>query len=186
MRAFIGIGLPEDTRAALAQLQDELGESGADVKWVAPASLHVTLKFLDEISDEQRLAVEGLLGRLAAREPSLTLGVAEVGAFPSVTAPRVVWVGFSGGQEAVARIAQAIEREGATINLRREERPFAPHLTLGRVRSSRNLAALTQRLGAIKWQPPPPWRVSSLTLYQSVLGAHGPSYSVLGDFRLAA
>ena len=186
MRAFIGISLSDDARAALARLQGGLGESDADVAWVAPALLHVTLKFLDEITDAQRQSVEALLTRLAGKEPAVLLGLAGLGAFPSVSAPRVVWVGLSEGCEVVARIAQAIERGGAAINVRREERPFAPHLTLGRMRSSRNLAALTQRLGSVEWPPPPPWRVSSLTLYQSVLGTGGSVYSVLGGFPLAA
>ncbi len=186
MRAFIGIRLPDEIREALVRLQEELGASGADVKWVAPASLHVTLKFLDEITEAQRQAVEASLRRLAGTEPGFALGVAGVGAFPSMSAPRVVWVGLSEDREAVARIAQAIEREGTTIGLPREERPFSPHLTLGRVRSSRHLAALTQRLSASTWQPPPPWRVSLLTLYHSILGATGPTYTVLGEFPLGA
>ena len=184
MRAFIGIGLSDDARAALARLQGKLGESGADVKWAAPALLHVTLKFLDEITEAQRQSVETLLRRLAEGEQVFTLGLAGVGAFPSVRAPRVVWVGLSEGRDALARIAATIETGGRAIGVRREERPFSPHLTLGRVRSPRSLAALTQRLGAIEWPPPPPWRVASLRLYHSVLGSGGPTYTVLGEFPL--
>ena len=186
MRAFIGVGLSDDARTSLAQLQDTLSGSGADVKWVVPALLHVTLKFLDEITDAQRQPVEALLHRVAESEPMLTLGIVGVGAFPSVSAPRIVWVGLSEGGDRLARIAGMIEAEGRSLGLRREERPFTPHLTLGRVRSSRNLAALAQCLRAIEWPPPPPCPVSSLTLYQSVLEASGPAYTVLGEFPLAA
>ena len=184
MRAFIGIGLPEHVRASLAAIQAELGGSGADVKWVAAALLHVTLKFLDEITDAQRQSVEALLHRVAGSEQAVTLGIAGVGAFPSVSAPRIVWVGLSEGGDRLARIVAMIEAEGRSLGLRREERPFTPHLTLGRVRSSMNLAALTQRLQAIEWVPPQAWLVSSLTLYQSVLSASGPAYTVLGEFLL--
>ena len=186
MRAFIGIGLPDGVRASLARLQGELGEAGADVKWTAPALLHVTLKFLDEISGTQRQAVDTLLQRVAFHEPAFTFGIEGVGAFPSVQAPRVVWVGLSEGREAVVRIAQAIEREAQPLGLCCEGRPFSPHLTLGRVRTSRQLAELSRRLSDAHWVAPPPWRVSSLTLYQSVLGANGPVYTVLGEFPLTA
>ena len=186
MRAFIGIGLPEDIRRSLTQLQRELAESQADVKWVAGDHLHVTLKFLDEISEEQRRAIETLLGSVAEREEPFPLSLAGVGAFPSVNAPRVVWAGLSEGKEIGARIAQAIEAEGRTIGLRQEERPFSPHLTLGRVRSPKQREALTQRLSAVRWQLPPPWRVSSLTFYQSVLSSAGPRYTVLADIPLKA
>ena len=184
MRAFVGIHLPEDVRASLAQLQRELAQSRADVKWVAPEHLHVTLKFLDEISDAQRQAVETLLGRLAGSEEPFPLVVSSVGAFPSIESPRVIWVGLAEGRERLTRMAQAIEREGAAIPLRKEERPLSPHLTLGRVRSPNNRHALVQRLRDTVWQPPTPWQVATLTLYQSTLGPSGPHYTALAEIPL--
>ena len=186
MRAFLGIALPKSAQQSLAVLQGELATSRADVKWVEPATLHLTLKFLDEISDAQCHAIEVLLARIASREEPFSLRVEGVGAFPSVGAPRVIWVGLAEGKEIVARIAGAIEQEGDALALRREERPFAGHLTLGRVRSSRNRQALTQCLRATVWKSPPPWRVSTLTLYQSVLSPAGPSYAVLADVPLGS
>lgn len=186
MRAFIAIALPELVRTSLANLQRELAQSGADVKWVSPAQLHLTLKFLDEITEEERQAVEALLGRLAVREAPFILGLAELGAFPSVSAPRVVWVGLSEGADAVMRIAQAIEDEGRTIGLRREARPLSPHLTLGRVRSPRGRQGLSRLLRETRWESPLPWRVSSLTLYQSVLRPDGPQHTILAEIPLVA
>src|SRR3990167_4334870 len=110
MRAFIGISLPDAVRSSLASLQRQLSESGADVKWVEPANLHVTLKFLDEITDDQRRMAEALLGRVAQREHAFTLALGRVGAFPSTSLPRVLWVGLAEGRDAAMRIAQAIEQ----------------------------------------------------------------------------
>ena len=186
MRAFIGVSLPETARASLAGLQRQLGESGADVKWVQPENLHVTLKFLDEITDEQRGRVEALLGRVASGASSFTLAMDRVGAFPSLTAPRVLWVGLSEGKESVIRIAESIEREGQTIPLPREERPFAAHVTLGRVRSPRRREALSQRFQTLVWEPPAPFQVTALTLYRSDLSAAGPRYTALAEIPLAA
>ena len=184
MRAFVGISLPGHVRDALEQLQQALQAAQAGVKWVEPSNLHVTLKFLDEITEEQRQAVEAMLARIAANEPSFQLGVEGVGAFPSLTSPRVIWVGLAAGKETATRIAEAIEREGAKISLRKEERPFSPHLTLGRVRSPRHRQQLAQQLREVAWHPPAAWQVSSLTLYQSVLSSTGPHYTVLADFPL--
>lgn len=186
MRAFIGISLPEGVRVALANLQRQLGESHADVKWVAPDNLHVTLKFLDEITEEQRGLVEALLGRVASGERAFALGLGHAGAFPSMRAPRVLWVGVEEGKETVVRIAAAIEREGAALSLPREERPFAAHVTIGRVRSPNNRPLLAERLQQATWQPPEPWRATSLTLYESVLSSTGPRYRVLADIPLHA
>jgi 2'-5' RNA ligase len=184
MRTFIAVELPQTVRAGLVTLQGELAKAQADVKWVEPENLHLTLKFLGEITDEQRQAIESLLKRVADHEEPFTLGLGGVGAFPSVTAPRVIWVGLGEGEEPVARVAQMIEEGGRAIGLRREERPFATHLTLGRVRSSRRRTALAQLLRETTWEPPSPWRVTSITLYQSVLGPGGPRYTVLADIPL--
>ncbi|MBI3011823.1 MAG: RNA 2',3'-cyclic phosphodiesterase [Candidatus Omnitrophica bacterium] len=184
MRAFIAIDLPEHVRSSLAKLEDELAQSGADVKWVRPAQLHVTLKFLGEISEGERQAIEALVARVAASEAPFATRLNALGAFPSLTAPRVVWVGLGEGGEAVARIAEAIEREGVAIPLRKEERAFSPHITLGRVRSLRGRQALVAALRDARWDPPPPWRVSSVTLYESVLRPGGPQHTVLAELPL--
>lgn len=184
MRAFIGIALPDTVRSSLAGLQRQLGESGADVKWVEPENLHVTLKFLDEITDEQRRTVEESLTHVAEQERPFTLGLKPVGAFPSVHAPRVVWVGLEEGREPVVRIAERIEQECQAIRLPREERPFAAHVTLGRVRSPRRREALAQRFQTLAWEPPPTFRVAALTLYQSELSSSGPRYTALAAFPL--
>ena len=184
MRAFLALSLPDDVRQSLASLQRELAASEADVKWVEPSNLHVTLKFLDEISEAQRQTVEALLVRMAGREEPFGLGLGGVGAFPSIESPRVVWVGLTEGKERVSRLAEQIEQESSAILLRREDHPFSPHLTLGRVRSPRGRAVLTQHLRTTSWQPPPPWNVSTLTLYQSLLSPAGPHYTVLADVPL--
>jgi len=184
MRAFLGLALPEEVRASLAALQRRLAASQADVKWVEPSNLHVTLTFLGDISDVQRQAVERLTARVAGGDAPFELGLGSLGAFPSLEAPRVVWVGLTDGAKRLAHLADAIEREGGALSLRREERAFSPHLTIGRVRSSQRREALAQQLRTAAWQPPPPWRVSSVTLYESVLGSVGPRYTVLAELPL--
>lgn len=184
MRAFLGIGLPETVRETIGALQRELAASGGDVKWVAPAHLHVTLKFLDEISDAQRQAIEERVGLLARREDAFRIGLEQLGAFPSLNAPRVIWIGLAEGKERVMHLAHVIEQEAVALQRRKEERPFAAHLTIGRLRSERHRSALVQQLREVSWQPPAAWQVTSLTLYHSVLGSAGPRYTVLAEFPL--
>ena len=184
MRAFVAVGLPKGVRDALAALQQELAAARADVKWVEPANLHLTLKFLDEITDAQRAGIEQLLQRIASRQPPFVMRLGMVGAFPSITAPRVVWVGCEEGREALARIAEQIECEGDALKLRREERPFAAHLTIGRLRSARGRRELARAMGQAAWTPPPSWQVHAITLYHSALSSMGPAYSVLAEIPL--
>jgi 2'-5' RNA ligase len=185
MRAFLALPIPSPVRAALKALQEDLARAGADVKWVAPENLHVTLKFLDEISEEERGKVEDALRRLAARTAPFTLRLERVGAFPSPGAPRVVWAGVGDGKEPLTRLADAVEAEMRTLNLRKEERPFAAHVTLGRVRSPTRRQSLAARLQGLVWEPPPAWQAASVTLQQSVLSSHGPRYTVLADVPLS-
>ena len=184
MRAFIAIALPAEVREALGRLQQDLAASRADVKWVAPDHLHVTLKFLGEITDAQREGMETLLRRIAGQEEPFLLSAHTLGAFPSAAAPRVLWVGLADGRERVQRLAEAIERDGAALSFAKEDHPFAAHVTIGRVRASRHRQQLARCLTDTAWQPPAPWRVTSLTLYQSVLGSGGPRYTVLADVPL--
>jgi 2'-5' RNA ligase len=185
MRAFLAVALPEEIRASLAALQRGLAQSGADVTWVAPEHLHVTMKFLDDISEEQRTKVETLVAGIAGRQPRFALGMEQVGAFPSLAAPRVIWAGLGEGTETLGRLAQEVEQEGRHVPLRTEERPFAAHVTLGRVRSPRRRWALVEALQSIRWEPPRTWEAAGITLYRSDLSSAGPRYTVLAECPFA-
>lgn len=186
MRAFVAVALPDGVRDSLAALQQQLAASQADVKWVEPANLHLTLKFLAEITDAQRAEVEQMLQRIAHRHTPFAMRLGVVGAFPSVAAPRVVWVGCEEGQAALVSIVEEIEREAAGLQLPREERPVAAHLTIGRVRSPRRRRELAHAMQHVVWEPPPSWQVSALTLYRSALSSAGPTYSVLAEIPLGS
>lgn len=186
MRAFIALPLPPDVQRALEGLHRQLAGSQADVKWVEREQLHVTLKFLGEITEAQRQAVEAMVRRVAEATPPFTATLDHLGAFPSVEAPRIIWVGLSEGAGETTRLAELIEQAGVAIPLAREERPFSAHVTLGRVRSPRRRAALVQALRDTVWQPPAAWRAASVRLYQSVLHAGGPQYTVLAEVPLGA
>ena len=184
MRAFIALPIPLNIRMALAALQQDLAQARADVKWVAPEHLHVTLKFLDEITEAQGRAVTEWLTRLAREQAPFTFGLNQLGAFPSLGDPRVLWVGLGEGKDTVRRWAEAIEREARAGGLTPEERPFAAHVTLGRARSSKGRSSLVARLTQAAWSPPTAWLIDAVTLYRSVLTSAGPQYTALAHVPL--
>lgn len=184
MRAFVAIALPESVCAALRQLGAQLAESGADVKWVEAGHLHLTLRFLDEITQAQRQVVETLLGDLTGRHAPFAMGLDAVGAFPSTGAPRVVWVGMSEGRARLVQLADELEQGLRARGWPAEERPFSAHVTLGRVRSPRRREQLIERLRSAAWRPPPAWQVDAVRLYESVLGSAGPTYTILAEVPL--
>lgn len=179
MRAFIALELPPDIRHALHQLQQALAISRADVKWVEEANLHLTMRFLGEITQEQRHHIEAVLRAIAGHTRRLCVQLGEVGAFPSVSSPRVMWVGFSQGAEAVTALAREVETGVVSCGVAPESRPFAPHVTLGRVRTPRHRAQLIERLRQIAWQPPASFCLDGVTLFQSTLLSSGPRYAAL-------
>jgi len=185
MRAFIAIELPPDVRHALARLQGELAASGADVAWVAEPNLHVTMRFFGEITEAQQQAIADLVRRVAQQTPLVRVALSDLGAFPSLTSPRVIWVGIGAGQEVLRQLAEQLEEGFARLDLPGEARAFVAHVTLGRVRSSRHRAALVTLLQQIVWTPPATFDADHLTLFQSTLSGSGPTYAPLATLPFA-
>jgi len=174
-------------QARMAEAQRMLAEAGADVKWVEPHNLHLTIRFLGEIDEPQRRAVEALASRVASRTAPTLLQLSQVGAFPSLRAPRVVWVGIDEGREPLVRMAEQLEEELVRAGFQQEARAFEAHATLGRVRSGRRRTELVERLTQFAWpSAPEPFVADHLTLFQSVLSPSGPTYLPLARFAFTA
>ncbi len=155
------------------------------MKWVAPANLHLTLKFLGDIPAGDLPAVGAALrGALAGSGGPFVLGLEGVGAFPSASSPRVVWVGVTQGREALTGLAARVQEALGPLGFPPEARGFSPHLTLGRCRSSRNAAGLVAVLAALRDYRGPQVRVERVVLFSSELRPAGPAYAPLETFAL--
>ena len=185
MRAFIAVELPPSVQGELVSLQRDVAKSGADVKWVEKDTLHVTMRFLGEITEEQRQAIERLLEKVAGHTGPIQLGFSHVGAFPSSSSPRVIWVGIGQGSDLLTRLAAEIEEGLAKLTMPRADRDFAAHVTLGRVRSPRNRSQFAARIKELVWNPPATFVATHLTLFQSLLTRAGPTYTPLARVRIA-
>ena len=134
MRSFIALEMPPEVKEFAAGLIKELRPSGADVKWVEPANLHLTLKFLGEVDPGVTADIITALDSACAGRHALGLNAAGCGAFPNARAPKVVWLGLGGQTDLVAQMARAVETALEPLGFEAEKRAFKPHLTLGRVR----------------------------------------------------
>lgn len=175
--------VPDDVRAALAHEIDRLRGIAAGVAWVAEANLHVTLKFLGQVEEARLGAVADALTAVAARCTTFELGVRGLGAFPSATRPRVVWAGLE-PPTPLAALAGDIDAALVALGFPGETRPFAAHVTLGRLREPRRLAALAGALAR-----PADFgrlRVARVSLMRSQLHPHGARYSELCGLALPA
>jgi 2'-5' RNA ligase len=179
IRAFLAIDLPGSLRLGLAQVQGKLKESGADVRWVPVGNIHLTLKFFGNVPEGEVEALAEAARRVAENQAPFELQVTGAGAFPSLKSPRVVWLGLADEVAALAQFYHRLEKAFAALGHLPEDRPFHPHLTLGRVRSPagrERLARMLQELPPPQW---PPFPVKELILFRSTLSPQGSTYTPL-------
>lgn len=182
MRIFIGITLPDTIKAHLARIQEQLKRSRADVKWVEPHNLHLTLKFIGEFEATGIEKIEHILTDVTQRHASFYAQVVSAGAFPSINHPRVIWAGIGKEAERLRAIAVALETELTHVGIAAENRPFSAHITLGRVRSEKNKKGLVDSLQRLRENVPSliqEFTVSKLTLFRSTLASGGPVYETV-------
>lgn len=186
IRSFVAIEIPPPLREKVVQVQEILRGAGGGVKWVEPENLHLTLRFLGEVEEDRLKAVEGVCRQVAAASQPFHLELVGVGAFPHARAPRVVWMGVGEGSEALAELAARLERGIRALGFSREERPFRPHLTLGRVRRPEAIRSLVEALASLGQERVGAMRVEEMVLMRSDLTPGGPLYTPLSRFPLGA
>jgi len=188
MRAFIAIELPQEIKDALARLQADLKKSEADVKWVKPGNIHLTLKFLGEIDQNSVLSVTGALQEACRKILPFTLALSSLGAFPKINFPRVIWIGVGEGDKETKNLAKALEEELVKIGIPREDKAFSTHITIGRVRSAKNNRILATQLQTFEDYlsgKTKEVKISKITFFKSTLTPCGPLYEALQEIALA-
>lgn len=186
MRCFVALEVPDDVRAALGAAQARLRDASprADVRWSDPAKLHLTVRFLGEVSVEAAAAVGIAVEAVAARHAPLRLEAAGLGAFPGPGRPRVLWAGIGGDLRGLGLLAAEVERALVPLGFPLEGRPFRPHLTLARVRSPRGVDRITAAFPSVATHAFGAWTADALTLFQSHLRPTGSVYEPLAHLAL--
>jgi len=182
IRSFIAVELAESVRAAIGTLQRGLAGVAADVRWVRTEAMHVTLKFLGAVEAPRLERVHAAVAAALAAQPSLHLRAHGVGAFPSLRRPRVLWVGLQA--EGLVGLAARVDAALTPLGFAPEARPFAPHVTLGRVNSLRGWDALEARLGAHLDDDFGDSDLDAVTIFRSTLRPTGSIYTVLWTISL--
>jgi RNA 2',3'-cyclic 3'-phosphodiesterase len=183
MRTFIAVSMPHPCREMLEQLQHNLRPLGADVRWVAVASIHLTLKFLGEMEPKLLPHLVEMLRASAGPEPAFSLRLHGLGGFPNLRNPRVIWCGIEGDIERLTRLQEKVESACSELGFAREERSFHPHLTLGRVNGKRNLQVLLDYI-KIGTDQECAFAVNHFNVYRSTLAPRGAIYDILATVPL--
>jgi 2'-5' RNA ligase len=187
MRCFVAVEIDESTREALGALQAELAVSvdirKSDVKWVNPGNIHITLKFLGEIKDEQSVEVCRAAAEVTGRHSGFDIDVRGVGCFGGRSA-RVVWVGTAGGSAELAALAADMDETLAAAGFAPEQRKFSAHLTLCRVRNPKAGFKLAEAVKKYEDFEVGVVAAESVSVFQSELTPKGPVYTLLGSYGL--
>ena len=180
MRTFVAVDLPENLKAELRIRQETLKRAAQGGRWVRPEGIHLTLKFLGEISEEQSGQVTESLSQVPRFE-AFSVEVKGFGFFPNSRRPRVLWVGVEGG-EPLAALAAEVEKSLQAVGFPPEARPFKPHLTLARFRFPRPQPGLAKELSATHSPSLGHLTVSQFSLIESRLNPQGAEYRKIADY----
>jgi len=182
IRTFVAIPLPDAWAAYASGAAAALADRVKGVSWVRQETLHLTIRFLGDLGESGVARVGEAVARAAesVRTPVASLGA--VGAFPSLERPRVVWIGIAEGREALRAVGAAVNAAIDRAGFDRADKPFRPHVTLGRVRpGASGLEAI--RAAALP-APPGPAALDRIVVMKSDLHPSGARYTALREVRL--
>jgi len=170
-------------RVTAQDLRARAAEVGLRVKWVAPATFHVTLKFIGWTRPEAVEAIRDAVAAALAGAPGFTFATRGVGAFPSPKKARVVWAGVDDPGGNLTALAEAIDKALAPLGYAAEKRPFHPHVTLGRIKVPGDLSSV---LDPVAEQSFSETVAESVVLFESVMKSTGAEYTALAEWPLEA
>lgn len=182
MRAFIGVKIPESLAEELWQLNRVL--MSENYKPVEAHNMHLTLKFLGEVSFERYELLRKKVERKIKGLNKFEFTLKGVGAFPSAAAARVVWVGVDKGSENLKKLAALVEEAAVESGFPQEQRKFEPHLTLGRLRRQRSLVNKLKRIEGLLGGREYRVSVSKIIFFKSTLTPAGPVYEEVFSVEL--
>jgi 2'-5' RNA ligase len=183
IRSFLVLDPPEEVLGEVASIQNRLRKLiDGDIRWVRPEGIHLTLKFFGELSGADVANIATVVGKAAEKEAPFALAVGGVGVFPDPHRPRVLWLGMNGDVERLLVFQRGLEQALLQAGFPREERPFRPHLTLGRIRNPKGLIGLARVLEKGEGYTAGRFIASGLSLIQSELTPGGAMYTRLKGF----
>ena len=186
LRVFVAIEIPARELARIGQLVDGLRRHRAHIAWVPAANVHVTLAFLGNIEFDRVGSVATATTVACDRVTPFELALAGTGCFPSRSRPKVLWTGVRGDLDALSALQRGVTTELAAAGFRLDEKPFRPHLTIGRVKESRSpeVSSTVDDLERSIIEGVP-FAVNSVTVLRSELLPSGARYTALARVGLA-
>jgi len=183
IRAFIAIDLSPEIHEKLEKVSRKLKNrfSSLPARWVPTRNIHLTIKFLGDVSTSNLELIKGVLQVESRKYTPFEISIGDLGAYPTIQRPRVIWIGTKVPQELID-FHHGIENETARLSYTREKRKYSPHLTLARVprnATSNQVAQISALLGESKVGFLGATRINKVHLYRSDLKPGGAEYTKL-------
>lgn len=178
-RSFFAVELSKEIEGGISKIQEQLKRKAEGVRWVRPAGMHLTLKFLGEVDPDRIEEIVRKAGEAVEGVGPFTIRITGGGGFPNVKNPRVIWIGVEDQSGSLRQLQTRLETGLEELGFKREERNYTPHLTLGRVRSGKGKGAFTQALEDMGDSDLGTMEVREITLFRSELKPTGAEYTKL-------
>ncbi len=180
IRSFIAFDINnESVIRRFSEVQGTLLDTGADLKLVKPQNIHITMRFLGNISPSMVSSIHEEMEKISFT--SFDVEIKGLGAFPSLRYARVIWAGIQKGADELANIFNQLEPRLRRLGFRPDPKGFSPHLTITRVKTGRNKAQLAQCVQNLEDYEFGVVKADCLKLKKSVLTPRGPIYSTLRE-----
>jgi RNA 2',3'-cyclic 3'-phosphodiesterase len=180
MRVFIAVDLPDHIRQTLADIQRELRPASSSVRWVAPESIHITLKFIGEMPEKRLEDIDSAMTGFTWKP--FTITVRGVGFFPGNRSPRVFWAGMEA--PTMKDMAEELDARMERVGFDKEKRAFRPHITLARARDTRIDSTLVTASEPYQEYDFGAFVADRVFLFQSTLKSSGAVYEKLKEYLL--
>lgn len=185
IRTFIAFELPGHIVRLAEALQQDLKNAGLKLSWVQPRNIHLTLKFLGNVSKEHIDGIPLAMQKASQGRPPMVLTVQGMGVFPGLRRPRVMWIGLGGETEALIQLQVALDTGLADLGFEKEKRPFKAHLTLARMPDRVDAGLVLRAIEAKGDFISKPFACNELVHFQSDLQPRGAVYTPLAKVLLA-
>ena len=184
MRLFIAIDIPAKIREGLTKIQNHCKSLDLNASWVRPGNIHLTLKFLGNTEPEKIPQIVEIMNTCVKSIAPFSLSLTEVGGFPNLNQPRVLWVGLADSQGSLVSAQKNIDRNLSRLGYDTDNKPFFPHLTLARIKSPKGRQEIKHKVANLPGEDKKPFSVKSIKLYKSVLTTRGSVYTSLHEFNI--
>lgn len=183
VRTFIAVDLPDSVKRHLAGIRENLSKIDAEVRWVRTEAVHLTLKFLGDVNEDNLNDVFDVVAKSAASLKPANMSTGTIGGFPNLKRPRVIWLGVEGEIEPIIEIANSLNENFRTLGFSAEKRDYHPHLTLGRVKGLKGIQSVIREIESYSLEPVA-FKAENISVIKSELRPDGARYEKLFSLTL--